>query len=166
MSFVISCCRSHSYRFEAAVAIRRKAGVAEIGAAYFASASARPIFCHHLVLLVRVRLLMTGVPALGVDGGGGVDRYLQLKQEADAKKKKLAQDAKDRVAADKRAKLEVFTCERWCAFSATQRHVLADVRTFRSTTGTGSCVYAFCNLVDNLYVREPRPCLSTSKHHF
>lgn len=40
-------------------------------------------------------------------GRGLVFCTLQLKQEADAKKKKLAQDAKDRVAADKRAKLEV-----------------------------------------------------------
>lgn len=38
---------------------------------------------------------------------GGVDGVFQLRQEADAKKKKLAQDAKDRIAADKRAKLEV-----------------------------------------------------------
>lgn len=37
--------------------------------------------------------------------GGGGDP--QLKQEADAKKKKLAQDAKDRIVADKKAKLEV-----------------------------------------------------------
>lgn len=41
---------------------------------------------------------------IGTAGGGGT----QLKQEAEAKKKKLEQDARDRVAAEKRVKQEVW----------------------------------------------------------
>ena len=39
--------------------------------------------------------------------GGGAGRGFQLRQSAEAKKKQLAQDAKDRIAADKKAKKEV-----------------------------------------------------------